>query len=294
MDSRSRKRARYTLKGGNMSIFDKELFKNRNKIEKAIEFLKEFEPPEGYYTTFSGGKDSITIEHLCKLAEVKYDLHHSYTTVDPPEVFKFIKENYPNCEIHKPEKSMFQWILHKKMPPTRMVRYCCDKLKEGGGEGRVIVTGVRWAESTKRKTNRKEVELFDKSTSKKTLELKEIILNGDNDTRRKTVEMCMQKRKWVVNPIISWTDAEVWEFIKYYKLPYPKLYDQGFKRIGCIGCPLSSNGREELEKFPKFKNAYINCFEKMIKIRNEEGFKTDWKTGEEVLEWYLPTKKNKK
>ena len=145
----------------------------------------------------------------------------------------------------------------------------------------------------KEKNNRKEVELFDKSTSKKTLELKEIMLNSDNDTRRKTVEMCVDKRKWVVNPIISWTDSEVWEFIKHFKLPYPKLYDDGFKRIGCIGCPLSSNGREELERFPKFKNAYIKCFERMLKVREERGMKTEWKTGEEVLDWYLPKKKSK-
>lgn len=277
-----------------MSIFDRDLFNNKTKLDIAIEFLKEFEPPEGYYVTFSGGKDSITIEYLCKLAEVKYDLHHSYTTVDPPEVFTFIKENYAHCVIHKPDKSMFQLIIEKGMPPTRMVRYCCDVLKEGGGKDRVVVTGVRWAESAKRKNTRHEVELFDKSKSKKTMQLKELMLNSDNDDRRKTIEMCQEKRKWVVNPIISWSDSEVWEFIKHFKLPYPKLYDEGLTRIGCIGCPLGSNNRAELEKFPKFKNAYIKCFERMLKVREERGMETTWKTGEEVLDWLLPVKKSKK
>lgn len=273
-----------------MSIFDRDLYLGTTKLEKAIDFLKEFEPKEGYYETFSGGKDSIVTEYLCRLANVKYELHHSYTTVDPPEVLKFIKDNYPSCIIHKPIKSMFELIVEKGMPPTRMVRYCCDKLKESGGEGRVIVTGVRWAESVKRKNNRKQVELFEKSKSRKNEELKELVLNSDNDTRRKIVEMCVDKRKWVVNPIISWEDSEVWEFIKYFNLPYPNLYDNGFKRIGCIGCPLSSCGREELEKFPKFKNAYIKTFERMLKNRELKGMKTEWKTGIEVLDWWLPKK----
>ena len=31
----------------------------------------------------------------------------------------------------------------KLMPPTRVVRYCCSVLKEQGGKGRMITTGVR-------------------------------------------------------------------------------------------------------------------------------------------------------
>lgn len=38
-----------------------------DKVEIAIQRLKSFEPPEGYYLAFSGGKDSQCIYHLCKM-----------------------------------------------------------------------------------------------------------------------------------------------------------------------------------------------------------------------------------
>ena len=46
-----------------------------DKVELAIRRLKGFEPPEGYYVAFSGGKDSQCIYHLCKMAGVKFDAH---------------------------------------------------------------------------------------------------------------------------------------------------------------------------------------------------------------------------
>ena len=47
-----------------------------DKVENAIEVLRTFEPREGYYLAFSGGKDSIVIKALCDLAGVKYDAHY--------------------------------------------------------------------------------------------------------------------------------------------------------------------------------------------------------------------------
>ena len=50
------------------------------KIETAIKRLQSFEPPEGYYVAFSGGKDSQCIYHLCKLGGVKFDAHYGWQT----------------------------------------------------------------------------------------------------------------------------------------------------------------------------------------------------------------------
>ena len=129
------------------------LFGVYDKVETAIQRLRAFEPPEGYYLAFSGGKDSQCIYHLCKEAGVKFDAHYSLTTVDPPEAVYFIREHYPDVIVDRPGITMWQLIVKKGMPPTRKVRYCCDELKEGGGRGRIAVTGVRWEESTKRKNN---------------------------------------------------------------------------------------------------------------------------------------------
>lgn len=133
--------------------------KIRDKVEMSIKRLKAFEPPEGYYVAFSGGKDSQCVYHLCKMAGVKFDAHYSVTSVDPPELVRFIKHNYPDVQFErqydKDGKPITMWslIAEKKMPPTRIARYCCEKLKESSGEYRYTVTGVRWEESTNRKIN---------------------------------------------------------------------------------------------------------------------------------------------
>lgn len=140
-------------------------FSGKDKVEIAIERLQTYEPEEGYYLAFSGGKDSVVIKALADMAGVKYDAHYSVTGIDPPELVRFIKDYHKNVEFDIPydkdgnRKTMWSLIPQRLMPPTRLVRYCCQELKERGGEGRFVVTGVRWAESVKRKNNRHLAEI---------------------------------------------------------------------------------------------------------------------------------------
>lgn len=234
-------------------------FEGKNKVDISIERLKEFEPPEGYYVAISGGKDSDVIAKLCELAGVKYELYHQHTTADAPETVYYIREVYPNCNIDYPDKSIWKLIEEQGVPPTRLMRYCCKVLKEYGGEGRTKVLGVRWSESTGRKNN------------------------------RRLTEMCYKNHTVTVNPIIDWTEFEVWEFHRMYKLKHNQLYELGCKRVGCVGCP--QKGKKgmlaDFDKFPKYKENYIRAFQKMLNKRNEKGLKTTWKTPEEVFEWWI-------
>lgn len=138
---------------GQLNIFGK------TKLEVTLERIKAFEPDDGYYLAFSGGKDSQCIYHLCKMAGVKFDAHYRVTSVDPPELVQFIKTQYPDVAREIPRdkdgKSITMWslIAARQMPPTRKARYCCKQLKESGGQGRVTMTGVRWAESANRRNN---------------------------------------------------------------------------------------------------------------------------------------------
>ena len=120
------------------------------KERRAIENLRAFEPQsEPYYLCYSGGKDSDCIRILAELAGVKHDIVHNLTTVDAPETVYYVR-SIPNVIIEEPEKSMWQLIPDNLMPPTRLVRYCCEELKERGGLGRLKITGVRKAESRAR------------------------------------------------------------------------------------------------------------------------------------------------
>lgn len=152
-----------------MALIEYTVFGTVDKVQIAIDRLKHFEPPEGYYLAFSGGKDSVVIKKLCDLAGVKYDAHYRVTSVDPPELVQFIRDKYPDVSRDVPKdkdgRTITMWTLipKKLMPPTRLVRYCCAALKETGGAGRVTVTGVRWDESVNRKKNQGLVTVQEKT-----------------------------------------------------------------------------------------------------------------------------------
>lgn len=201
---------------------------------------------------FSGGKDSICLFFVCKQAaeelgipmEQMFNVQYNITTIDPPELVQFVrqmKRDYPFIKLHHPKKTMWQLIAEKQMPPTRLVRYCCSELKESSNvKGCYSLTGVRRAESVKR-ASRSAYEALGIKTAK--FGADHILLN-DNEDRRQT-EFCMQKNAYVCNPIIDWSDEDVWHFIKGKNLPYCKLYDEGFNRLGCIGCSMASTRERE-------------------------------------------------
>lgn len=263
-------------------LIENTLFGVKDKVKIAIDRLQVFEPPEGYYLAFSGGKDSQCIYHLAKEAGVKFDAHYNHTTVDPPELIYFIRKNYPDVSIDRPKETMWQLIPRKLMPPTRLARYCCQELKEGGGGGRVVVTGVRWAESVRRKQNRGIAEVLGKKRAN-------FILLNDNEEERMMFENCQQKGKRIINPIVDWLDEDVWEYIHLRGLEYCKLYDEGFKRLGCVGCPMAGlNGMlHEFERWPKFKQAYLRAFQRMLDTRKVKGLEASWGTPEDVFNWWV-------
>lgn len=258
-----------------MALIEETLFGTEDKVALSIQALQSFQQPDGYYVAFSGGKDSVVVKALCDMAGVKYDAHYSVTSVDPPELVQFIKEQYPDVSRDIPRDedgnaiTMWNLIPKRLMPPTRIVRYCCAELKETGGYGRMVVTGVRWAESARRANNRALVNI---GTAKK----ERIMLNNDNDESRHLVESCFRLKKTTLNPIINWSDEDVWEFIHKYDVPYCKLYDEGYHRLGCIGCPMSTAAAADLVKYPTYRRAYIKAFDKMIEERKKHGLNTVW------------------
>lgn len=255
---RSLHNSRARTRNKNHMLIEQTLFGERDMVKTAIDRIRQFEPPEGYYVAFSGGKDSVVILDLVRRSGVKYDAHYNLTTVDPPELVKFVR-TFADVKIEMPVKTMWQLIVERRLPPTRIARYCCAELKEHGGLGRRVVTGVRWAESVKR-------------------------------SRRKMVEHCQRnKSKTYLHPIIDWSDEHVWEYINANHVRYCKLYNEGQKRIGCIMCPLSGKHQMEQDaaRYPKFAAAYTRAMTLMIDKRRLDGLPTTWDTGEECFQWWV-------
>lgn len=272
----------------------------QKRIDKAIMRLKGFEPPEGYWVGYSGGKDSDCLKILMKLADVKHELVHSLTTVDAPETVYYIKSQ-ADVRIERPQRSMWQLIVDKGFPPTRLVRYCCSELKECGGKDRLVVTGVRWDESRNRKENGGLIKILGKpKTNRKIAEnigadyrisnQGGLIMNMDNNESRRMVEQCYRTSKTMLNPIIEWSDEDVWTFLNYYGCKSNPLYECGMNRIGCIGCPLARLAqKKELEMYPKYRDNYVRAFQRMIDKRIADGKKVNeaWRDGESVMRWWL-------
>ena len=243
---------------------------------------------------YSGGKDSDVLLHLAEASGIPFEVLHSLTTADAPETVWHVRDTFRRLELagvkcdidtHRTpgggNVTMWNLIPRKLMPPTRLVRYCCAALKETSGRGRWIATGVRWAESQKRKS-RGVMEALHRDKSKR------LILMNDNDESRMLVENCQLKGTRTINPIIDWTESDVLDYASAEKICMNPLYECGWKRVGCIGCPMAGKHRKvQFARYPKIKAAYARAFDRMLAERQTRGLPCDWQTGEDVLHWSL-------
>jgi phosphoadenosine phosphosulfate reductase len=239
-----------------MALIENDLIRGRiDKVAIAIERLRTFEPSEGYYLAYSGGKDSDTLLALAKMSGVKFDAHYNLTTVDPPELVRHIMK-HPEVIIERPEMNMWQLIQKKGMLPTRLMRFCCDVLKERGGAGRFVLTGIRAEESSRR-------------------------------AKRQMMHVCFKdKKKHYLHPIIDWKFNDIWEFIKTNEIEYCTLYDEGWKRLGCVMCPFS-NTKKEMKRWPKIAAQYKRA---LYKAWDKERAGVRFKSPEDMWDWWISGK----
>lgn len=117
------------------------------------------------------------------------------------------------------------------------------------------------------------------------------MLNFDNADSRRAVEHCFRTTSTMINPILDWTEDDVWEFLHHYGCQSNPLYQCGFSRIGCVGCPLAGtkHQKKEFKQYPKYYEAYIRAFDRMVKALEEKGNKKNfsWTDGEAVMRWWL-------
>ena len=239
------------------------------KVDLAVKTLRLYEETalrldgeDGYFGCFSGGKDSIVVKRLADMAGVRVKWWYSVTTVDPPELVRFIKREHPDVEFIRPKMHMWTRAVEKRMLPLKNIRWCCAEYKEPGGIGRVKLTGIRAAESVRRKARWNVFSRW----------------SGSVET-------------WVCNPAYYWTDADVWRFIRDEDIPYCSLYDDGFDRLGCLGCPMDRNRRAVLERYPGYmrgwRRAANRAFERLKADGCGEKVTRAFATGDEWFEWWL-------
>ena len=230
--------------------------------DEAVRFIKETITKDNYPVpvAFSGGKDSICTAKIMELSGIPYKLNYSFTGIDAPEVVRFIRKKYPNCQFLPPKETFWKY-LEKDIPPTINRRWCCNLLKKNPAKQAQIgssqlVLGVRAEESSKRSSYGR-VATF----------------NG----------------KTRIHPIFDWKEWAVWEFIEKHELPYPLLYDLGFSRIGCIICPFHSYHQHMIlkKRYPRYFALWEGKVKKLFTRRMLEGKTMRHLSAEDYLqEWY--------
>ena len=253
--------------------------------------------PRGYCVCTSEGKDSRVLGHLMRRAKVPHFYLHNITGIDPPELIKFQRQNF---QQYRDEgyltydvmygKSLWQMMRENLMPPLRQARYCCKHMKERRviEQGNALLAlGVRAGESANRARNRAELEA-NKGKNRKA----SVKMAFDNDDDRRSFETCYRDHEQRINPMLQWSDDDIWAYSKDVGLEQCILYACGFHRLGCIGCPMARERgrRREFEYWPGFLKPYMVTFNWMFAELERRGrvmFSNDIKSGADWFEWWL-------
>lgn len=268
--------------------FDDRLQYSIRLLRKAQKLALTYDSDDGFFLAFSGGKDSQALYHVAKLAGVRFRAHMNFTSVDPPQVIRFVRTCYPDVITHAPVKSIFALAVDRGILPSMRIRWCCADLKESAGAGKVTLIGIRKQESTRR-AKRHEIEVSNKQFSgdfdqfkkwqRKTISAKEAALlrrmkregkkvNEDyfSVNQQDQVRCINGQDSILISPIFNWTEKDVWYFLnEVVRVPHCELYDQGYRRIGCILCPMSSprQKQREMQDFPHVRRGWLNAIKQI-------------------------------
>jgi phosphoadenosine phosphosulfate reductase len=238
------------------------------KEVEALSILQGFSE-ENVAVSFSGGKDSLVALDLAERVGIKEAIFVD-TTIEFEETLEYlelVKDFYDiQLKIVRAPIEFFD-IIEVFGMPSRRFRWCCDVFKfgplaeyaqENGIQG--FITGLRREESNKRR-NYKKID-------------------------RNPLVPYLQ-----INPLLNWTEEDIWNYIKKYNLPPNPLYEH-FDRLGCWCCPFrTERDWNQIEKhFPEkidYLNKKLNFIADKFNIKDKEQYISNKKW----TYWVFPSKK---
>lgn len=312
-----------TQKGDGMihDYLQKKIDDSKDVLRLAADISKEY-----YHApliiTYSGGKDSDVLLQLAIecLKPDEFEVLNSHTTLDAPETVYFIRDRFKELKelgvkatVHYPHypdgrfMSIWSLILDRQIPPTRLARFCCKELKEASTPNRFAAVGVRESESVGRRGRDKFSIRSETKSGRRDYSTEHIKEVFEDDKLRRSesgitnpnevgaydcyfVQKAKENNDLTCSPIYKWLDSDIWEFIHERGMKYNPLYDKGFKRVGCIGCPMSTKQIQELEMYPKYKEQFIRTFAKLLEMRKQNGkddSKGHWTDAESLYRWWV-------
>lgn len=242
------------------------------------------------YVAFSGGKDSTVLLNIVRSMYPDVPAVFNNTGLEYPEIKKFIK-TIDNVIWLKPKKTYqavvkeygYAVIAKDVVQKVHEMRFSTDHIKNirrngypETGYGKLAKKWHHLADNPPPfKMSNKCCDILKKNPAKQyeketgnhpfigtmavesSTRLYSYFQTGCNsyDSKRPTSK-----------PLSIWTEDNIWEYIKLYKIPYSKIYDMGFERTGCAWCafgvhlePKHNNRFHKMKKtHPKIWNYSIN------------------------------------
>ncbi|MFC1738726.1 phosphoadenylyl-sulfate reductase [Planctomycetota bacterium] len=189
------------------------------KVERSLELIKQVyeEYGDALVVANSLGKDSSVVWHLAKRVSTDIRGFIVTTRFKPPQTKKFMSEEvsrYPELRVFSNEED-----VPDKLYATDPDK-CCEILKIRPTRQAIEqmkvkcwVTGLRCTEGRTR-TDFKEIEERDVGLIK-------------------------------LNPILTWYEREVWQYLALNKISVNPLYGKGYRSLGCWPCTKIAQGGNE-------------------------------------------------
>jgi len=92
-------------------------------VQRSVALLQAHAPKDRPYDGgFSGGKDSVVIKELAKMAGVNVRWSYTQTTIDPPELVVFLRRAHPDVRWIRPKHGfLLQRAPAPLSDPARLV-----------------------------------------------------------------------------------------------------------------------------------------------------------------------------
>lgn len=241
------------------------------------------------YVSFSGGKDSTVLLHLVRSIYGE-DVKAVFvdTGLEYPEIKDFVKQT-PNVDVVKPEMS-FREVLKTQGYPvgskmvSRMVRTIRNETPNNQATRTLYLTGIK-QDGTKSKyfklakkwhplinapfdvsekcCDYMKKKPFDKYVKKTGLKPYSGVMASDSQLRRGSYLQsgCNSFKTMMSIPLAIWTEADVWEYLLKYNVPYCKIYDMGEKRTGCIFCLFGIQMEKSPNRFERMKKTHPKLYD---------------------------------
>lgn len=207
------------------------------KINKAIEVIKDtISKAENPFVAFTGGKDSLTTLHLVRsVSKFPTQVLFIDTSAHFKEIYLFV------------DKMIKLWNL--------------NLVKEKNEEA---LKTIKIAEDKEQCCRQLKAQALINSIKKYSIDYLFTGIRMDEQEQRQNEEFISPMEDHIrINPLVEFTEKDIWEYIKKNNLPYCSLYDKGYRSIDCALCTKPAEGSDERSGRSQDKEVIMNQLRKL-------------------------------